>query len=186
MKNNSYVIAVRVSVFYFAVSIAWIIFSDRALSIFIVNRNLFETVNTFKGILYVIITTTLLFGSLIHYLNESHNANQILTESMKKQEEIKNQLNKIAYFDQVTELPNINSLKLDYQTMVKDMQKSFILMKLSMNQFGMIKELYGVSGGESFLRNLSARLKEVLNEEETLYKLERDEFVIIIKNDPSV
>ncbi len=186
MKNNSYVIAVRVSVFYFAVSIAWIIFSDRALSIFIVNRNLFETVNTFKGILYVIITTTLLFGSLIHYLNESHNANQILTESMKKQEEIKNQLNKIAYFDQVTELPNINSLKLDYQTMVKDMQKSFILMKLSMNQFGMIKELYGVSGGESFLRNLSARLKEVLNEEETLYKLERADFVIIIKNDPSV
>ena len=186
MKNNSYVIAVKMSVFYFFISVAWVLFSDRALNAFVNNRNLFETINTFKGILYVVITTALLFGSLVHYLSESQKANQILSESLKNQEEIKQQLKKMAYYDRMTELPNMNSLNADYHCMVKEMQKSFILMKLSLNQFNMIRELCGTSGGDNFLQTLSGRLKEVMNENEILYKMERDEFIIIIKDDPSV
>ncbi len=59
-------------------------------------------------------------------------------------------------------------------------------MKLSLNQFNMIRELCGTSGGDNFLQTLSGRLKEVMNENEILYKMERDEFIIIIKDEPSV
>ena len=111
------------SVFYFFISVAWVLFSDRALNAFVNNRNLFETINTFKGILYVVITTALLFGSLVHYLSESQKANQILSESLKNQEEIKQQLKKMAYYDRMTELPNVNSLNADYHCMVKEMKK---------------------------------------------------------------
>lgn len=51
----------KVIMIYFVFGFAWITFSDQLLSAFVKDINVYKTIQTYKGILYIVITTVMLY-----------------------------------------------------------------------------------------------------------------------------
>ncbi len=78
-------IALRIVIIYFTFASMWILFSDFLLEFFVKDINTLSTLQTYKGLLFIIITSILLL-----YLIKSHTAK--LYKSQKEQNEIKQRL----------------------------------------------------------------------------------------------
>ncbi len=101
---------------------------------------------------------------------------------MKK---IQKELEHIAYFDKLTNLPN-RTLLLDrlHQAMLQAQRQkvSLAIIHLDLDNFKEINDMYGHSNGDILLKNLSDRIKKTLREADTIARLGGDDFVIVLDN----
>ena len=103
-------------------------------------------------------------------------------DHLKKEE----RLNYLSYFDAITDLPN-RALFLDrvaqrVNSAHRD-QEVFSVIMLDLERFGSINESLGRQAGDSLLRQLAQRLKQVLNETDILARLSADYFGIATRHD---
>ncbi|WP_129600809.1 sensor domain-containing protein [Anaerophilus nitritogenes] len=117
-------------------------------------------------------------GKIIYYISVFHD----LTESMLQEEYIKYQAN----YDALTDLPNRYLLKdrIDRGiTHVCKKKKILAVFFLDVDRFKRINETLGHYIGDVLIQKIGKRLKECMNEEDTVGRLGGDEFIIILEEE---
>lgn len=62
--------AFKISIIYFIIGICWILFSDTIANKITTNKSIFTMVSTYKGIIYVMVTTTILYLLILNLLKK--------------------------------------------------------------------------------------------------------------------
>ncbi len=102
-----------------------------------------------------------------------------ITEKKKAEEQIE----KLAHFDHLTELPNRTFLNSQFEYILglsQRNQESFALMFLDLDRFKNINDTLGHKVGDQVLILMAQRLKKRLREQDVISRLGGDEFVFIL------
>lgn len=106
---------------------------------------------------------------------------QDVTARMKSEQQIK----ELAYYDDLTSLPNRTSLYQRVEQMIRRAQRTprpFALMFLDLDGFKDINDSLGHDGGDSLLRTIAQRLETMLREEDFIARLGGDEFCMLLQD----
>jgi len=108
---------------------------------------------------------------------------QDITERKMRERE----LQRIAYTDQLTGLPNRKSFYLYLEKKIKKgyrrcSDRSWALMFLDLNKFKQVNDTLGHDMGDELLKSVAKRLQSCLRESDSLFRLGGDEFTIIVTN----
>ncbi|WP_417438398.1 EAL domain-containing protein [Idiomarina sp.] len=98
---------------------------------------------------------------------------------MKQQQR---QLEKLAFSDDLTGLPNSNSLALDLSKLLDELASDRLaaVLVMNINHFHKVNDKYGHHVGDKILQRLTQRLKDVTPFGTKLYNLGGDEFAIVL------
>ena len=96
----------------------------------------------------------------------------------------KDKLHKLAYNDSLTDLPNRIAIQevIDsaFATVRKD--EKFILMHIDLDNFKIVNDTLGHTYGDELILDVSHRIKEAIDENDTLARYGSDEFLIFSQN----
>ncbi|AEM72918.1 putative bifunctional diguanylate cyclase/phosphodiesterase [Caldicellulosiruptor acetigenus] len=203
-KANNY--AAKISIIYAVVSAVWILVSDILTTTLFAKRGLFTIFSVIKGWLFVLITASLLYFLIrkkIYSLYLSENKLQNALEELQKtnaelsktQEKLvvqykklaKNQekIKELAYFDQLTNLPNRNYFTMVLEKAIKEAHfkgQQLALIYIDIDNFSKINNTLGHETGDIVLKEIAQRLKEAVGNNGFVARLTGDEFGIIIYN----
>ncbi len=98
----------------------------------------------------------------------------------KKSQVLETEIEKMIYYDYLSDLPNRRALAKDFKKYVSN---GFSLIFADIDNFKFLNDLHGHNKGDLALIDISTRIKTVLEDRGTLYRWGGDEFVIIV---PSV
>ena len=116
-------------------------------------------------------------GQVSHYISVFTDISQLKAHE--------NELNRVANYDSLTELPNRRLLsdRLN-QSIIRASRsgKSTAVCFLDLDSFKEINDQHGHAFGDQMLVNIAERLKEVLRADDTLARLGGDEFVILLSD----
>lgn len=203
-KANNY--AAKISIIYAVVSAVWILVSDILTTTLFAKRGLFTIFSVIKGWLFVLITASLLYFLIrkkIYSLYLSENKLQNALEELQKtndelsktQEKLvvqykklaKNQekIKELAFFDQLTNLPNRNHFMLVLEKAIKEAHfkgQQLALIYIDIDNFSKINNTLGHETGDVVLKEIAQRLKEAVGNNGFVARITGDEFGIIIYN----
>ncbi|MEI6209456.1 MAG: EAL domain-containing protein [Desulfuromonadales bacterium] len=167
---------VRIALYYSFFGIVWIVLTDTATARFALNLEQFGQIASFKGILFIIATGGFLHLMIRHYARQLHSSEE--TFHLAEQE-----LNKLAYYDRETGLPNLNLL-LDRLRQVISFnsrkKKCTSVIYISLTGFKAVVDAFGHSGGSEVLRGIAERLVSAVRQYDTIARIHRDEFVLVL------
>lgn len=92
----------------------------------------------------------------------------------------KDSLYKIAFYDNLTKLPNLNKLKSDLEKLCRS-SNSFSVITLNIDNFKAINNALGHDVGDKYLEKTSKLLQSFCNSNCLVYRHSGDEFVFILK-----
>lgn len=90
-------------------------------------------------------------------------------------------LHLLAYYDSVTELPNLKSFESDVRNLMgraSIIQAEILTFIVDINRFSQINLAYGSKVGDDVLRIIACRLKQCINEQFKLYRGQNDTYII--------
>lgn len=91
-------------------------------------------------------------------------------------------VSKLAFFDQLTGLPNRFSLYKDFLKRLKQEESAFAVLFFDLDGFKRINDLYGHSSGDEVLKQIGKRLNgKALRSESRLFRIGGDEFILLTK-----
>lgn len=124
------------------------------------------------------------YNELEKKLNDTINNRVNLEQDNDKLMEINEKLKTIAYYDNLTNLPNRKALieLLDSVMLTLREGESVGLIILNINNFKQINTLLGNSYGNELLIDVTHRLKQVIDENDYIARTGGDEFVILSQN----
>ena len=192
-SDNSYEpkkIALAIAGIYVFVGCMWILLSDRALYLFIEDIQILTKVNMIKGWVYVLVTGMLIFYLVHTALKRIKLMEQELTlsitEQIKVNEELfasREEVKHMAYQDYLTGLPNRLALYEDLtKRIAKEPSCNKALFFIDLDNFKLINDTLGHSTGDKLIINVGKRLAKLIPEEEVIYRLGGDEFIICSYN----
>lgn len=127
----------------------------------------------------------ILEAKVIERTTELELINSNLKEEMITRKKIEKELQHLAYYDELTGLPNRTLL-------IETLKKSLLQAKrnntllsvifIDLDRFKNINDSHGHHIGDNLLKNVASRLKETLRDSDTITRNGGDEFVIIIEN----
>jgi len=166
----------RIVLLYACIGIGWILFSDSLTSRLIRDRHQLEHAAFAKGILFILATAVLLYLLIRSY-----------TEQLRSSQETyllaEREINKLAYYDRETGLPNHNLL-LDRLNQViafnSRKRKNTAVIYISLTGFKAVVDARGHSGGSEVVRGIAERLASTLRQYDTIARIHRDEFVLVL------
>lgn len=94
-------------------------------------------------------------------------------------------LDKLAYYDVTTNLPNRHSFHKQLDAAVEraiTTKQKVVLLFLDLDNFKIVNDTAGHSTGDLLLKQASSRLSNVLRQNDYIYRIGGDEFAIIIEN----
>jgi PAS domain S-box/diguanylate cyclase (GGDEF) domain len=100
-----------------------------------------------------------------------------ITEQKKWSEKIQ----KMAYYDSLTELPNKFSLYRDLNSLCKQ-NYNFSVLFMDLDNFKSVNDLLSHNFGDELLKALSLELRSLFSDNCTIYRWGGDEFVLIVKD----
>ncbi|MBN2267916.1 MAG: GGDEF domain-containing protein, partial [Acholeplasmataceae bacterium] len=110
---NSKEATIRIIIYYLFLGFSWILTSDYILDFLLHGTEMYVIVQSIKGILYVIITAMVFYFIIYHridqYVTSLMNLNRAyedLDQSHENSLKLEGQLYKLAYYDELTGLPN--------------------------------------------------------------------------------
>lgn len=116
-------------------------------------------------------------------LEESRNRGAF--SDISDQEEMKKRLHKLAYYDELTGLPNRTLLydRLSQELVHSKRDASMLaILFVDLDGFKAINDLHGHYAGDQFLGEVSQRLASCVREGDTLSRMGGDEFVALLRN----
>lgn len=119
---------------------------------------------TFKSRLPVVIVATLIVGFLEFSRYQSHN-----------------ELYKVVFVDELTELPNLDQMKKFVESKIKN-EEMFFVAVFDIKNFKLINELWGYDKGDEYLRFIGEKIKEFSDVFDFACRCENDNFMMIIKH----
>ena len=105
-------------------------------------------------------------------------AREKLHHALQVQRKIKKQLEKIAWFDDLTALPNRHQLLKTLKEYLRKFEV-FSLLLIDLNNFKQINDSCGHQVGDQCLRYAADQLREVITNSDFLARLSGDEFVLL-------
>jgi len=114
-------------------------------------------------------------GSITHYVGLQHDISE-----RKKLEE---QLNFLAYYDELTQLPNRNLLTQRFAQAAAACRRDNTLLavlSLDLSRFKLINDSLGHRMGDEVLRHIARRLSQVARGHDTVARYGGDEFVVLL------
>jgi len=207
-KANNY--AAKISIIYAVASAIWILVSDMLTTKLLSSKNLFAMFSIIKGWLFVLVTASLLYflirkkiyslylseNNLQNALNELQKINAELSKTQEKlvvqyKKLAKNQekIKELAYFDQLTGLPNKNHFMLTLEKTIKESNfkgQQFALILIDIDNFGKINNTLGHTTGDIVLKEIAQRLKESIGTNGFVARLTGDEFGIVVYSFPDL
>ena len=125
--------------------------------------------------------TAELRSSIIKYNDKHATIGTIhdITEKKKAQE----MMNNLAYYDQLTGIPNRNSF---YKTVTKQLKKGkysdkLALLFIDLDQFKIINDTFGHQAGDKLIKEAAIKMNEIVGKKGFLARYGGDEFVITMK-----
>jgi diguanylate cyclase (GGDEF)-like protein len=192
--------SLKISIIYMAIGIIWIIISDHILDSLDINIHILKQIQIYKGWLYVFITGafyyTIIKRSLQLYdqavdkvllgyeqLSSAHEEliamNEELQQNITERKEIEARLQRLAYYDELTDLPNRAFLEKEVTDAIKD-NKKFAVIILDIDDFKHINDTMGHSMGDIFIRNFATMLTYVIVEPDLLVRLSGNQFAFLL------
>ena len=111
--------------------------------------------------------------------------NKNLKEQINKRKTIEEELEYLAYYDELTDLPNhtlfIETLKKSL-FQAKRNESLLAVVFVDLDRFKKINDSHGRIIGDNLLKEVSKRLKDTLRDSDTIARNGGDEFVILIEN----
>lgn len=108
---------------------------------------------------------------------------------LANQEHVKKQIQHLAYFDSLTDLPNREFFNSKAESMVRNADPNkakMAFMFLDLDRFKNINDTLGHSSGDELLKKVSNALKKTKLENEIIARFGGDEFVILIPSFDSI
>jgi diguanylate cyclase (GGDEF)-like protein/PAS domain S-box-containing protein len=106
-----------------------------------------------------------------------------ISENIMEKRQLEKTIKKLAYFDEITTLPNRTLFKDRFQIAEerarRDNKKMMIIM-LDFDKFKLINDKYGHGTGDLLLKSFAARLKKVIRKADTIARFGGDEFVMVL------
>ncbi|WP_170308260.1 EAL domain-containing protein [Parashewanella tropica] len=134
---------------------------------------------------------SLLWASLSSKVVEYTDGEAVITSitDLTQQRTYQDQLYRKANFDELTGLPN-RGMTFERLTSAINVAKlnntSVVLMLLDLDDFKKVNDSFGHNAGDALLMQISKRIGEIINHNDTLGRLGGDEFVIILSDPESV
>lgn len=93
-----------------------------------------------------------------------------------------NELAKLAFVDELTGASNIAKFRLDAANLIEDTPDTqYVLLKIDIDRFKLINNLYGIETGNQVLQTIAQALKKTFSSNTDLYgRVTADEFVILL------
>lgn len=126
---------------------------------------------------------------ILNYLYPTFDENGIpvyiegLTIDVTQQKQHQNELQRLAYTDQLTGLPNRRRFEEDIAHVIRDAKMNgskFAILFVDIDGFKYINDTLGHNAGDDVLRNFSAKFNNTLLKGFKTYRMGGDEFVVII------
>lgn len=108
-----------------------------------------------------------------------------IARDISKRRENEEKIEKLEYFDALTQLPNRTLLRLRVEhdmSIAKRKNENFAVFFVDFDHFKHINDTLGHGVGDEVLIEISRRLKHFLRQEDTLSRQSGDEFVIVLPN----
>lgn len=105
-----------------------------------------------------------------------------LEDELDKQKQTKKALDRLAYYDTVTHLPNRHFFNQQLKKRIADVDASHgscYLMFIDLDDFKVINDTYGHRAGDQLLAEVGARLRACLSEQDEVFRIGGDEFAIL-------
>ena len=166
----------RIALLYLSVGIGWILFSDTMTAWFVKDKVQFGQIAILKGILFIIASAGSLYLLIRYYAGHVQSSQETFNQAEQE-------INKLAYYDRETGLPNHNLL-LDRLNQViafnSRKSKKTAVIYISLIGFKAIVDARGHSGGCEVVRIIAERLVSMLREYDTVARIHRDEFALVL------
>jgi len=160
--------------------IFWIFLSDTALAWFSADVHSFKQYALLKGSLFILCTSGLIFLLIKRYQQEAIQCRQTCQSS---QLQAKNEIEQLIHYDRETGLPNQNLLMDRLNQIIalnsRERRKSAVIY-ISLTSFKGIVDTLGHHGIGEVMLGISAKIAGVLRQYDTLSRIHRDEFVIVL------
>ncbi len=177
--------ASKISLIYLVFGLFWIYLSDTF--VVEISKNSIETnlLQNYKGWFFIVITSLLLF--ILNY-RFFHKRSIVYTQYKSEQEELaikvfesKEQFDRLAHYDTLTNLPNRLSLIEMLETKISHFaDHPFALMFLDLDSFKEINDSFGHQFGDQVLIQFAQLLRQLLPADTFIVRTGGDEFVIIL------
>lgn len=115
---------------------------------------------------------------------ELNELNNNLRNELEAREKMQNKIDRLSYYDSLTNLPNRVLLINELDASIKDnrgIEKNIALLYFDIDRFKLINETLGNSIGDSVLIEVAHRLERAFNKKYLVARMGADEYVVIVK-----
>lgn len=100
-----------------------------------------------------------------------------------EREDVRARIRQLAYYDDLTGLPNRSHLHAEAERAVDDMIRrngALALLVIDIDRFKQVNEQFGHSAGDALLREVARRLRAVLRSGDIVGRMSGDEFLVVL------
>lgn len=159
---------INISLLYLVIGMLWILFSDRFVFSISPSKSVFLTITTYKGLIYVIVT------SFILYL--------LLRGLLKKVEQSEQKNLYLSYYDVLTGLYNRRYYEMEIKRLDTEKDLPISVVMVDVNGLKMINDAFGHQLGDQILQKAAETIKGICRTQDVLARWGGDEFVILLPN----
>ncbi|HEX7561179.1 MAG TPA: diguanylate cyclase [Candidatus Humimicrobiaceae bacterium] len=106
-----------------------------------------------------------------------------ISENITERRQLEQTIKKLAYFDEITGLPNRTLFKDRFKLAAegaKRNNKKMMVVMLDFDKFKLINDKYGHDVGDKLLKKFAVRLKKTVRKTDTIARFGGDEFVMVL------
>ena len=159
---------IQISLIYLIVGVLWIFFSDSLAYSISPNKAVFLLMNTYKGMVYVLVT------SVILYL--------LLRSLLKKVEQSEKDNLYLSYYDVLTGLYNRRYYEMEVKRLDTEKNLPISVIMTDVNGLKMINDAFGHQLGDQLLKKAGDAIRSICRDKDVLARWGGDEFVILLPN----
>jgi diguanylate cyclase len=112
-----------------------------------------------------------------------------LIEELEQRIVVEQKLDQLAYYDSQTTLPNRHAFTEHINKLMgvgEGSTEHFYLLMLDLDNFKVVNDTHGHAEGDQLLKQCGQRLRWILNEEDTVFRIGGDEFAIVLRGVKSI
>ncbi|WP_238904626.1 bifunctional diguanylate cyclase/phosphodiesterase [Clostridium sp. YIM B02506] len=170
--------ALKIALVYLILGVFWIKTSDFLLEKLAKDNRVYWAIQTYKGWIYVLITMCVIYILIAKKILLLEKAFVELNNSNRK-------LDKLAYYDTLSNLPNSAFFKLTVNELIDNKNiknNKFALVYIDIDDFKNINNTLGYTLGDKLIIYISNILKYQVKEEDFASRFGGDEFTILFTN----
>lgn len=170
---------IKIPLIYFAMGFLWIYFSDRIADSLITDKNMLLLASTYKGWLYVIVTSGVLYILLNRFRKRVSLAEDELRYS---NDEINRQYDELQYLSEHDQLTNLYNRKYYEEKLIRlDTENNLPLSVIvaNINGIKLINDSFGHAAGDAMIKAVADVLTKGSRNKDVICRLAGDEFIIM-------